>query len=210
LVDQDTVKSFLPPYKHPHALDPDKPVTMGCFAMPNLYTESRKALDNAVWKSKEVILEVWKQWAELTGRVYQPVETYKADGMETLLVTIGSFSENAMMTIDKMQAEGKRVGLVRLRLWRPFPYEELIEIVSKAKTVIVFERCVSLGGFAPVCSEMKSALYSLEKKPQVISVIGGLGGRDVSPVNFEQIINIGIEKARSGKSDELILYGVRE
>jgi pyruvate ferredoxin oxidoreductase alpha subunit len=209
-VDQKTVDSFLPPYKHPYALDPDKPVTMGCFAMPNFYTETRKALDNTVWKSKEVILEVWKQWAELTGRAYQPVETYKAEGMETLLITIGSFSENAMMAIDKMQAEGKKVGLVRLRLWRPFPQEELINNISKAHTVIVFERCVSLGGFAPVCSEIKSALYSLEKKPQVISMLGGLGGRDVSPVNFEQLINMGIEKAKSGKSDEITLFGVRE
>lgn len=209
-VDQETVDGFLPPYKHPYALDPDRPVSMGCFAMPDLYTESRKALDNAVWESKKVVLEVWKQWAELTGRTYQPVETYKAEGMETLLVTIGSFTENAMMAIDKIQVAGKKVGLVHLRLWRPFPYEELIKILAKANTIIVFERCVSLGGLAPVCSEVKSALYSLEKKPQVVSIIGGLGGRDVSPSDFEQIIDIGIEKARSGKFNEITLFGVRE
>ncbi len=209
-IDQKSVNDFLPPYKHPHALDPDKPVTLGCFAMPNLYTESRKALDHAVRESKKVVVEVWKQWEALTGRAYHPVETYKAEGMETLLVTMGSFSENAMMTIDKLQDEGKKVGLVRLRLWRPFPYDELAKAVGSAKTLIVFDRSISLGGPAPVCSEIKSALYATDRKPQVISFVGGLGGRDVSPEHFEQLINQGIEKAKAGKFDEIIMFGVRE
>jgi len=70
---------------------------------------------------KKIILDVWKEWEKVSGRSYKPVETYKAEGMETILVTMGSYSENAMIAIDKMQAEGKKVGLVRIRLWRPFP-----------------------------------------------------------------------------------------
>lgn len=210
LVDQKMVTDFLPPYKHPYALDPDKPVTLGCFAMPNYYTETRKALDHAVRESKKVVIEVWKQWGELTGRAYHPVETYKADGMETLLITMGSFSENAMMAIDKMREAGKKVGLVRLRLWRPFPNEELVKAVTGAKTLVVFDRSISLGGPAPVCSEIKSALYAAEKKPQVVSFVGGLGGRDVSPEQFELLINQGIEKAKAGRFDEITMFGVRE
>jgi pyruvate ferredoxin oxidoreductase alpha subunit len=209
-IDQKAANDFLPAYKHPHALDPDNPVTMGCFAMPNFYTETRKALDNAVRESKKVVLEVWQQWAELTGRAYHPVESYKAEGMDTLLVTMGSFSENAMMAIDKMQAEGAKIGLLRIRLWRPFPDEELLKAVSGAKTLIVFDRAMSLGGPAPVCSEIKSSLYSSEKKPQIVSFVGGLGGRDVSPEQFELLINQGIEKAKAGKFDEITVFGVRE
>jgi len=209
-LDQKTVDGFLPPYKHPHALDPDKPVTMGCFAMPNLYTESRKALDTSLRESKKVILDTWQKFGEITGRYYNPVETYKAEAAETLLITMGSYSENAMETIDKMQSEGRSVGLVRIRLWRPFPYTAFLEAVSGAKNIIVLDRAMSLGGPPPVCTEIRSALYPQEKRPQVVSVVGGLGGRDISPDDFEKLIDIGLGRIKIGDTAETIMFGVRE
>jgi len=194
ILDQKSVDGFLPPYKYPYPLDPDNPVTMGCFAMPNLYTEARKALDTAVRSSKKVILDTWKQYGDMTGRYYQAVEKYKTDGAETILVTMGSFSENAMIAIDKLQGEGKKIGLVRPRLWRPFPTQEIVEALSVAKNVIVLDRAISLGGPGPVCSEIRNALYPLNKAPQIVSFVGGLGGRDISPENFESLIGIGLEK----------------
>ncbi|MFA5064270.1 MAG: pyruvate ferredoxin oxidoreductase [Dehalococcoidia bacterium] len=210
ILDRKTVDEFLPPYKRRYTLDPDNPVSMGCFAAPNLYTETRKDLDNAVRESRKVILDVWHKYGELTGRHYKPIEYYKADRAETLLVTAGGYSENAMDAIDKMQSEGKKVGLVRLRLWRPFPYEDMIEALSGARNVIVFDRAISLGGPAPICSEIRAALYSLEKRPHIVSIVGGLGGRDVSPDDFEKIIDIGLERIKSGRTDETYMYGVRE
>lgn len=210
ILDQQSVDNFLPPYKYPYLLDPDNPVTLGCFAGPNLYTEAKKAQDYALRESKKVILDTWEKFGELTGRQYKPVEPYKTENCDTILVTMGSYSENAMMTIDKMQKDGKKVGLVRLRLWRPFPYEELIEELSGAKNVVVLDRALSLGGPAPVCSEIKSALYAIENKPQVVSIVGGLGGRDISPEDFVNLIELGIEKAKSGKTEETIMFGVRE
>ena len=209
-LDQKTVDRFLPPYKHPHALDPDKPVTMGCFAMPNLYTESRKALDTSLRESKKVILDTWQKFGEITGRYYNPVETYKAEATETLLITMGSYSENAMEAIDKMQSEGRKVGLVRIRLWRPFPYMAFLEAVSDAKNIIVLDRAMSLGGPPPVCSEIRSALYPQENRPQVVSVVGGLGGRDISPDDFEKLIDIGLGRIKFGDTSETIMFGVRE
>ncbi|MCX6002598.1 MAG: pyruvate ferredoxin oxidoreductase [Chloroflexi bacterium] len=209
-LDQKTVDEFLPPYRHPHALDPDKPVTMGGFAMPNLYTEGRKSLDTALRESKKVILDTWKQYGDITGRYYKPVEKYQAENADTLLVTVGSYSENAMDAIDKMQAEGKKVGLVRLRLWRPFPYKEITEALSGATNVIVLDRAISLGGPAPVCSEIRAALYSLKDRPQVVSIVGGLGGRDISPADFEKLIATGLDKIKSGDTAETIMFGVRE
>lgn len=209
-LDQKAVDEFLPPYKHPHALNPDKPVTMGCFAMPNLYTESRKALDSSLRDSKRVIIETWQKFAEISGRRYEPVERYKSDGAETILVTMGSYSENAMDTIDKLQSEGKKVGLVRIRLWRPFPYTAFQEAVAGAKNLIVLDRAISLGGPAPVCSEIRSALYPLEKRPQIVSVVGGLGGRDISPDDFERLIDVGLGRIKEGDTAEAIMFGVRE
>jgi pyruvate ferredoxin oxidoreductase alpha subunit len=210
ILDQKTVSEFLPPYKHKYALDPDSPVTMGCFAAPNMYTETRKDLDNAVRESKKVILDVWRKFGDLTGRQYRPIEKYKADKAETLLVMTGGYSENAMDTVDKMQSEGKKVGLVRVRLWRPFPYEDILEALSGASNVIVFDRAISLGGPAPICSEIRAALYSTDGKPRIASIVGGLGGRDVSPADFEKIFEIGLERINSGRADETYMYGVRE
>jgi pyruvate ferredoxin oxidoreductase alpha subunit len=178
--------------------------------MPNLYTESRKALDSALRMSKKVILDTWKQYGDMTGRYYQPVEKYKTEGAETILVTIGSYSENAMMAIDKLQEEGKRIGLVRPRLWRPFPYQEIIEALSGAKNVIVLDRAISLGGPAPVCSEIRAAMYHLDRKPQIVSIVGGLGGRDISPGDFETLVGIGLGKIKAGQTQEIIMFGVRE
>jgi pyruvate ferredoxin oxidoreductase alpha subunit len=210
MLDQKTVDGFLPPYKRAITLDPDNPVTMGCFAMPNMYPESRKDLDTAVRNSKKVILDVWSKFADLTGRQYKPVERYKADGAETILMVMGSYSENAMDAVDKMQDEGKKVGLVRIRLWRPFPYEDLAQAVSGAKNLIVLDRAISLGGPGPVCSEIKAALYNSDKRPQVASIVGGLGGRDISPDDFEKIVEIGLEHIKAGRADETLMYGVRE
>jgi pyruvate ferredoxin oxidoreductase alpha subunit len=210
ILDQESVDKFLPPYVHPHPLDIDNPITMGSFAMPNLYTEARKALDTAVRESKNVIMDTWQKYGELTGRYYKPVESYKAENAETILVAMGSYSENAMIAIDKMQDAGKKVGLVRLRLWRPFPSQEVVQALARAKNVIILDRSISLGGPGPVCAEIKGALYSTEKKPHVVGIVGGLGGRDISPENFETLIELGLEKIKAGKTDEIIMFGVRE
>jgi pyruvate ferredoxin oxidoreductase alpha subunit len=208
--EQAEVNKFLPPFKYPLALDPNKPVAMGGFALPALYSEVKKAQEANLEASKDVILKAWDEFARIFGRKYSPVEKYRTEGAKTLLLTMGSFGETAMETVDKMRAAGKDVGLVRLRLWRPFPTKELREAVKDAETLVVFDRALSLGGQAgPVCTEIKSALYDLEKKPKVAGIIGGLGGRDVTVTGFEEIIIKGTEMAKKG-SQRIEMYGVRD
>ncbi|GAG27548.1 unnamed protein product, partial [marine sediment metagenome] len=179
LLEQEEVDRFLPKYHHPYALNPDKPLTMGGFGPPFIYTEAKKAQDVALRASKKAILQVWQKFGELTGRHYSPVEGYKAEGADVLLLTMGSFSETAMMAVDEMQEKGQKVGLIRLRLWRPFPFDELRQAVSRAQLLIVLDRALSFGGpTGPVCSEIQAALYPLKTKPEVISFVGGIGGRD--------------------------------
>ena len=122
---------------------------MGDFAPPVVFTEAKWAQEINLEKSKEVILEVWKKFGDKFGRYYNPVECYRCDDCDTLLMTMGSFSETAMMAIDKMREAGKKVGLFRIRLWRPFPYEELRQTVKNAKTLIVLDRAISLGHGRP-------------------------------------------------------------
>jgi pyruvate ferredoxin oxidoreductase alpha subunit len=210
LLKQEEVDKFLPEYHHPYALDPDKPLSVGAFGPPFIYTEAKKAQNVALRDSKKIILQVWQGFGELSGRHYSPVENYKTEDADVLLLTMGSFSETAMMAIDKMQAEGQKVGLIRLRLWRPFPFDELRQAISKAKVLIVLDRAMSFGGSAPVCSEIQAALYPLRARPKVVSFVGGLGGRDISAEAFEELIHRGLDKAKKGRLDELEMFGVRE
>jgi len=209
--EQSQVDRFLPPFKYPLPLHPDKPLTMGAFAMPIIYSEAKKAQEVNLEAAKEVILECWGEFGNLFGRYYSPVEHYHSDDAKVLLLTLGSFSETAMTAVDKMRGEGGEVGLVRLRLWRPFPFAEIRQAVRNAEVLIVLDKAISFGGpGGPVCSEVRSALYGEDKKPKVIGFVGGLGGRDITPAGFEEIINKGIEISQKGSDKEFEIYGVRE
>jgi pyruvate ferredoxin oxidoreductase alpha subunit len=207
--EQGEVDEFLPPNNYPLPLDPRKPVAMGDFGPPVIYTEAKWAQEVNLRKSKEVVLEVWQKFGERFGRHYSPVESYHGDA-RVLLFTMGSFSETAMTAIDKMRDEGRDVGLVRLRLWRPFPFREFREAVRGAEVLVTVDRALSFGGPAPVASEIKAVLYNETNKPKVVSFVGGLGGRDIHVSDFEAIVNRGIEIADKGSDNEFEIYGVRE
>jgi len=209
-LDQSVIDKFLPEYQYPYPLDTDKPVTMGAFGPPFIYTETKKAHEVVLRDSKKVILKVWQEFGKLSGRNYAPVESYKTENADVLLLCMGSFSETAMMAIDKMQAEGEKVGLIRLRLWRPFPVEELRQAVSKAQVLVILDRAISLGGAPPVCSEIQAALYPLKTRPKIISFAGSLGGREISAKGFEELIHHGVGKAKRGEFDEFEIIGVRD
>ena len=115
-------------------------MTMGTFAPPVLYTEAKKAQEVNIRASKKIILEHWDEFGKAFGRQYHPIEKYRTDGAKTLLMTLGSFGETAMTAVDKMRNEGKEVGLLKLRLWRPFPFEELNEAIGNAQTLIVVDQ----------------------------------------------------------------------
>ena len=209
--EQSDVDRFIPPCQHLLPLNPDKPVTMGAFAPPFIYSETKKAQEENLTAAKEVILKTWDEFGKIFQRHYSPVESYCAEDAEVLLLTMGSFGETASMAIDKMRSEGRKVGLVKVRLWRPFPFTEIRQAVKGAEVLIILDRALSFGGPAgPVCSEVRAALYNEDKRPKVISFVGGLGGRDISPDGFEEIINRGIEISKTGSKQEYEMYGVRE
>jgi pyruvate ferredoxin oxidoreductase alpha subunit len=210
LLKKEQVQRFLPPYNHPYALNPDRPSSMGAFAGPNLYSEVKKAQDFALRATKPAILLAWRQFGKITGRYYQPVEHYQSENAKVLLLTMGSFSETAMSAVDEMRSQGKDVGLIRLRLWRPFPFEEIHEAVQNAEILIVLDRCISFGGpGGPVSSEMKATLYPHERRPKIVSFVGGLGGRDISVAEFRQMVSRGTKLAEKGEEDRVEMIGVR-
>ncbi len=208
---QEEVDKFLPRNNFPLPLDPDNPVAMGDFAPPFIFTEMKWAQEMALRDSKKVVLEVWDEFARTFGRAYHPVEKYHSDGAKVVLMTMGSVGETASVAIDEMRAEGQNVGQVRLRLWRPFPFEELRQALAGAEVIIVLDRAISFGGpGGPLASEVKAALYDQPDKPKIVSFVGALGGRDITVSGFKEIINQGIEIARTGSAREYEIYGVRE
>jgi len=211
LPEQEKVDRFLPNFHYPFALDPDKPMTLGAFAPPDIYSEAKVAQEMVIRKSKAVIIQVFKEFGDIFGRYYHPVEPYQTQGSKTLLLTMGSFSETAKTVIDMKKDRGESVGLINLRLWRPFPFEELRRAVKDAETLIVFDRCISFGGpGGPVSSEIRSALYSEKEKPKVVSLVGGLGGRDMSAKDFEYVIDRGREVAEKGSEELYETVGIRD
>ncbi len=210
LPEQSEVNRFLPKFQYPFALNPDKPMTHGAFGPPEIYSETKLAQEVAFRNSKEVILRGWKEFGDIFGRYYHPVEEYKTENAKTLLLTMGSFSETAKIVIDKKRDKGEAVGLISLRLWRPFPFEELRQAVENAEILIVFDRCISSGGpGGPVFSEVRSALYDEKERPKIVSFIGGLGGRDMPQKDFEYVIDHGREIAEKRSEELFETVGVR-
>jgi pyruvate ferredoxin oxidoreductase alpha subunit len=209
LPEQSEVDAFLPGFQYRFALNPDKPMTHGAFGPPEIYSETKLAQAVAFSKSKEIILQGWKEFADIFGRHYHPVETYKTENAETLLLTMGSYTETAKIVIDERRDKGEAIGLVSLRLWRPFPFEEFRRAVKGARLLIVFDRCISFGLGGPVFAEVRSALYDEEPRPKVVSIIGGLGGRDMSEDNFDYVIDRGREIAAKGSDRIVETVGIR-
>ncbi len=211
-LEDDVVKSFIPTFKPLMTLHPDDPITMGAFAMPELYTEAKKAQAEALAGTMPFIMRAWDRFAKLTGRQYKPVETYRAEDAEVLLLTMGGISETAMTAVDHMREQGKSVGLVRIRLWRPFPAKALAAALKGAKAVAVIDRAISFGAHnGPVCAEVKSLMYKEEDRPVILNFVAGLGGRDVSVSDFEQMA----DRAKSALTGKLVkdgfeMIGVRE
>ncbi|MBU0515857.1 MAG: pyruvate ferredoxin oxidoreductase [Proteobacteria bacterium] len=191
LLSRDEVKKFLPDFVPAHRLDPARPLSMGLVGVPEVYTEARYVVEDAILKSPTVIAEAFEEWANHFGRRYDFVETYRTEDAETVLVTMGSTSETAMTAVDEMRQAGQKVGLARIRLWRPFPFEEFRRAVGGAKTLAVMDRCLPFGGQGgPVATELRSLYYAGGGGPRIVGFIAGLGGRDVRREDFAEMVDI--------------------
>lgn len=204
---QEEVNRFLPDRVPYATLHPDRPLSMGCFNMPDIFTETMKAKDAALINAKKTIVKIWNEWGRQFGRHYHPVETYKNKGAETMILTMGSMGETASVAVDELKKKGQSIGLVKIRLWRPFPLEELRAAIQGCKTLIVMDRAVSFGGAGgPLATEIKSLLFHDRERPRIVNYIMGLGGRDVAVEDFIAMV----EQAGKKKDETYEYYGVRE
>jgi pyruvate ferredoxin oxidoreductase alpha subunit len=208
--DNDTIAKYLPAFKMKNTLHPDNPVSMGCFAMPEIYTEAQMQRESSIRGAYPTIIKAWEEWGKLTGRYYHPIEAYRVEDADYCIVTMGSYGETAMEVVDSLREEGEKVGVVKIRLWRPFPIDEFCKVVLGKESLIVIDRAISFGGpGGPVAAELRSALYNKEGAPVIVNSIAGLAGRDVSRNDFRNIILEGKAKAQKGETEGFTLYGLR-
>jgi len=208
---QEDIDDWLPPFEPVLQLDPAHPVTVGPVGFPEIYTEIKMQQNEALKGAYDVVLEVWDSFEKKFGRKYRPVEGYMAEDADILIMIAGATYGTARVAVDAMRKEGKKVGIVRPRLWRPYPFEDIRKAVGNAKSVAVVDRALSFGGpGGPICSELRSALYPMEKKPAVVGFIAGLGGRDITVENFRQMVDETEKSLDAGQTEEYRMIGVRE
>jgi pyruvate/2-oxoacid:ferredoxin oxidoreductase alpha subunit len=143
-------------------------------------------MENAV----EVVESIDKEYEEQFGRGYGLFESYHIEDAETVLVTAGTIGSTAKVTIDALRRKGKKVGMLRMRLFRPFPKANLVEALGHARKIAVIDRNISLGQEGIFCEELKSALYSRVKETLVFGFVLGLGGTNVSPFHIEKVLSM--------------------
>ncbi len=211
LPDEDEVTRYLPALKPQMRLDVDHPLTLGPVGIPSIYTEAKYAQEMALRNSLPIIEKAWDEFEEVFGRRYRPIETYRLDDADVALVTMGSIGETAMTYVDQAREAGVRVGLIRIRLWRPFPKQAFLEAAKNIRALAVIDRCPSPGAVSgPVAAELKSVLYHEADRPQVLEFQVGLGGRDIPVQDFDRMIQSTLAVIAGGPLPEPRYLQVRE
>ncbi|MEM2870228.1 MAG: transketolase C-terminal domain-containing protein [Thermoplasmata archaeon] len=204
--EQEKVDAFLPKYVPHCLLDTERPLTIGALGTPEYYMETRYALHQALMNSAHVIDEVFEEWGRVFGRRYRRVETYRTEDADIIIVTMGSMAGTCRVAIDRMRAAGKKVGMAKIIVLRPFPADQLKEAIKGARAVSVAERAVSLGYGGSTYAELAGHLVNESKRPVLTSSILGLGGRDILPEHFEEIVERTEKVLRTGRPEEFTLW----
>jgi pyruvate ferredoxin oxidoreductase alpha subunit len=186
--DQEQADKFLPPYKPDVYLDPKDPMALGPIAFPNIYMELRAQQQEAMEKALDVIQRVDKEFEKVFSRSYGGlVEEFKTDGADIILVTIGSVAGTIKDVIDEL--DNPKIGLLRIKSFRPFPKDKVRKVLGKAKVAGVIEKDVSIGlGKGALASEIRDVMYEEGGALKVLSFVTGLGGRDITIDSVKGVI----------------------
>lgn len=192
LVEDDLVKDFVGEYEPEHyLLNAKEKMAVGPYAVSNYYMETKRAQRQAMMNAKQVILDMAEKFEKMTGRKYGFFEEYRMEDAEYAIVIIGSAAGTCKAAIDQIRATtGKKVGLVKIRVFRPFPEEELAAALSKVKAVAIMDRSEMFSATSgPLGAEVRAALYQAKVDVEAVNYFYGLGGRDITVQDFEDIYN---------------------
>lgn len=212
ILDDKDVLDFVGPKKlDKFLLDVEHPITLGALDLQDYYFEHRRQLAQAMIESKAVILDVAKEFKAKTGRSYGLFESYRLDDADCAIVAMGSTAGTAKVVVDGLREKGIKAGILKPRVYRPFPKEEIALALKNVKAIAVMDRSDSLNGHeGPLCTEVKAALYDNKQQKEVPNYIYGLGGREITPDEigsvYEDLGDIIKSKSKGG----VTYLGVRE
>lgn len=213
LMEDKLVKEFVGEYEpEEFLLNPGKPIAVGPYSVTNYAMEAKKNQETALENAKEVILEVAKRFKEISGREYGLFEEYKTEDADYIMLIMGSAAGTAKEAVDHLREQGKKVGVLKLRVFRPFPAEEIAEAIKGCKAVAIMDRCESYNGNGgPLGSEVTAGLYRSKVMIEAVNYIYGLAGRDFTVNEVYDIFAELEEAVESGKKVEQYQYiGLRK
>ena len=211
LLEDDKVTAFIGNYTPEWSLLGGKPVSVGPLDVPQYYFEQAYQRAQAMVNSKKVILDVFAEFAALTGRKYDLFEEYKMEDAERAIIVLNSSAGTAKCACDELRAKGEKVGVIKLRVFRPFPMEELAKALAHVKAVAVMDKAESFSAIGgPVFGDVRNACYDMAVRPHIINYIYGLGGRDVRLEDFTFVYDKLAEVVKTGNPGETYRHvGVR-
>jgi pyruvate/2-oxoacid:ferredoxin oxidoreductase alpha subunit len=198
---QETVDAYLPPYAPEHRLDTALGSSWGNVVSQDMYYRHRQAIEEAMAQALPLAQAADREWAELTGRSWGVVERYRCDGARAVIVTMGSMCGTAREAVDAMRAAGEAVGLVKLRLFRPFPAQALRVALAGVPDIVVLDRNHSPGLGGILHQELRAALYGVDAPPRIHGLLAGVGGVNVSPEAMAGMVRSAIAAAPRAESN---------
>jgi len=206
--DIEEVDAFLPPYQPEFRLDLDNPRMFGGLISPEYYYEQRYIMHKDALEALEYYPMVCEEFHEKFGREYDVVEEYRTDDAELIIVTAGTITSVTRIVVDRLREQGKNVGMMKLRMFRPVPVERWLDVLGGIPKVVVMDRNITAGLGGVFASEIQAVLYNSETRPVIYPVVVGLGGRDVTPDDVEGIINYALENDKP--KDVPLFWGLKQ
>jgi len=198
--DQEEIDAFLPPYKSGWMLNIDKPYSHANLVSPEFYMEFRYMIQEAMENAKDLIPKIDKEYSRQFGREYGGlIEKYRCEDADLVMLTMGTMGSEAKLTVDKLRKEGQKVGSARLRVYRPYPVEDIVNLAENVQMISTIDRHISFGMEGFLASETKAALFDQKDRPIIAGFIAGLGGRDVTSETIERMAKKSLKTMREGR-----------
>lgn len=212
VLEDPLVHQFVQTRQPMFTIDPDKPVTIGALCFTDYYYEFKRQQVEAMQNVQRVLDRVCKEYRGVSGRNYGVLDAYGMEDAQAAVICLGSTAGTAKDVARKLRAQGKKVGVIKLWLYRPFPSEEVSAALRNVKAVAVLDKAISFGArYGALCSDVVSSLHTLKESPKIFNVIFGLGGRDIQPSDIESVFGEALEIAKTGTvKEETMFLGVRE
>ncbi len=210
--DQKEIDEFLPAYDPPWLLDVDNPLSHGNIVYPNWYMEFRHFMYKAMENAGKLIPEIDKEYGKRFGFQHGGhIERYRCEDADLILLAMGTIGSEAKATVDRLRKQGLKVGAARVRVFRPFPKEEIRSLAEDVRMFTVIDRQVSYGMEGPLFTEVKASLYGKEEAPLMRNFIAGIGGRDVTHVDIEKMARKSLKSFEAGRVEKEVEWiGLRK